>query len=122
MASILDQIKDLTTRRQVLIDQLIEALRADVRGLNKVGFAYELVEISAPPAGRKKRTGTGAVRWATSITRATNASRAGKLSKAQALQAVRTALERLGREKGVEVPSEVLAAAEKTLDEAYGKK
>ncbi|MGJ5814470.1 hypothetical protein [Paludibaculum fermentans] len=120
--AIIDQIRDLTSKRQALIDQLIDALKVDVEELNRIGFSYALVQVTDVAPARKKRTDTGAIRWTTSITRITNASRAGKLSKAQTLEAVRTALDKLAREKGVEVPVEILAVAEQTVADAYSKK
>ncbi len=120
--AIIDQIRDLTAKRQALIDQLIDALKADVAELNNVGFFYELVEITNAPIKRKKRTDTGTIRWSTSITRVTNASRANKLTKAQALDAVRKAIEKLSKEKGVEVPAEVLTAAEAVVADAYSRR
>lgn len=122
LMAIIDQIRDLTSKRQVLIDQLIDALKVDVEELNRIGFSYALVQVTDAAPARKKRIDTGAIRWAMSITRVTNASRAGRLSKAQTLEAVRTALDKLAKKKGVEVPVEVLATAEQTVADAYSKK
>lgn len=122
MASIIDQIRDLTAKRQALIDQLIGDLRADVAELNNAGFSYELVQATNSPAQRKKRTDVGVIRWSTSITRVTNASKGTKLTKAHALEAVKAALNKLAKEKGVEVPAEVLSAAEQTVADVYSRK
>ncbi|MGJ5814457.1 hypothetical protein [Paludibaculum fermentans] len=122
MASIVDQINDLTAKRQALLDQLITMLRDEVSALNNLGITYELVEVTGATARRRKRADAGTIRWATSITRITNSAKRIKLTKTQALDTVKAALGKLGREKGVEVPPEALAAAEKTVTEVYSKK
>lgn len=120
MASIVDQIKELTAKRQVLIDQLISSLRAEVEALNDLGYSYELVEggIAPAKAQRRPRKDAGAVRWAASITRSITYAKANKLTKSQALDGVTLALEKLANRKGLSVPGDVLAQAEQQVTES----
>ncbi|MGJ5817060.1 hypothetical protein [Paludibaculum fermentans] len=123
MPSILDQIRDLEAKRQQLLQKAIEQLQAEVDALNDLGYSYVLVRSDATPRRTKRpKAESGAIRWSTSITRITNYAKTNKLTKAQALDSVRLALDRLAAKKGVQVPADVLAQAEQAVAEAYGKK
>jgi hypothetical protein len=112
------EVADLTTK--------LEAAKAKGRELAEQYAEYHAslmrqfgVEEAEAPKKGKKAAG-GAVRWSTTITRYINSADA-KLTKAQALEGVRIGLEKLAKKKGVSVPAEVLAEAEKKIGEAFKK-
>jgi endonuclease IV len=122
MPSILDQLRDLDAKRQQLLEKAVEQLQSEVQALNDLGYSYVLVRSDATPRRTKRSKAASAdIRWSTSITRISNYAKANKLTKAQALDSVRLALDRLAAKKGVSVPDDVLAQAEQAVAEAYKK-
>jgi hypothetical protein len=122
MPSILDQIRDLETKKQQLLDTAIAQLQAEVDALNDLGYSYVLVRtVDSPSRSKRARATSTEIRWSTSITRILNYAKANKLTKAQALDAIRLALQKLAHKKGTTVPADVLQQAEQQVAEALKK-
>lgn len=117
MPTIIEQIRELEQKKQAHVQTLIEQLNEAVGELNALGFHYELVEAVRSPTKHRRKTTSGPmdVRWATSVTRAVNSAAKKYLTRAQTVAAVRIALQRLAASKGIQVPEEVLASAEKRV-------